>query len=202
MLRFLVVAALILTGFPSVAATFDDPGWPCIQRKVPVLSAGQMWAGPQVTGEAIKLGRSPVISALASKLALRRVSLEEAEVMIAEFADGLQDGHNSQITALFSRVFDIINDHRTRLISGIGRYAKKQAGLSEGIEQRRDAIGELEAAGEPDLDRIEELQDFLTWDERIFKERSQSLAYVCETPVILEQRLFALARIMQSHLSE
>ena len=41
------LAALIaaLAG-PGAAADPTDPDWPCVQRKVPELSIGQMWSGP------------------------------------------------------------------------------------------------------------------------------------------------------------
>ena len=39
-----------------------------------------------------------------------------------------------------------------------------------------------------------------TWDRRIFEDRSQALAYVCEAPVILEQRLFEIAQRIQAKL--
>ena len=47
-----------------------------------------------------------------------------------------------------------------------------------------------------DWDRIEELQDALAWDIRVYKERAQALTFVCETPVLLEQRAFAIARTL------
>ena len=37
-------------------------------------------------------------------------------------------------------------------------------------------------------------------DQRIFTDRQQSLSHVCETPVILEQRAFALGRAIAGHL--
>ena len=38
------------------------------------------------------------------------------------------------------------------------------------------------------------------WDIRIFEDRRQSLVYLCEQPVLLEQRAFALARAIASHM--
>jgi hypothetical protein len=51
-----------------------------------------------------------------------------------------------------------------------------------------------------DFDRIEELEDTLAWETRIFRDRAQSLTYVCETPVLLEQRAFAIARLIAARL--
>jgi len=38
------------------------------------------------------------------------------------------------------------------------------------------------------------------WDTRIFDERIKTIGYVCEVPVLIEQRLFALARAIQQSL--
>jgi hypothetical protein len=58
-------------------------------------------------------------------------------------------------------------------------------------------------AAEPqDFDRIDALEEELDWSTRIFKDRQQSLTYVCETPVILEQRAFSLGRSIAALLPE
>ena len=47
MLRMLAAAAAIAAAAgAAVAAQPVDPEWPCVQRKVPELAIGQMWAGP------------------------------------------------------------------------------------------------------------------------------------------------------------
>ena len=47
---------------------------------------------------------------------------------------------------------------------------------------------------------LDELETRFSWDKRIFEERAQSLTYVCETPVLLEQRLYEIARAIQAKL--
>ena len=44
-MRYLIVALGLLAG-AAQADTGTDPDWPCIQRKQPHLSLGQMWSGP------------------------------------------------------------------------------------------------------------------------------------------------------------
>src|SRR5262249_43273262 len=44
----------------------------------------------------------------------------------------------------------------------------------------------------PDQSRIDELTDRVEWDTRIFEERRKTMNFVCEVPVLIEQRLFAL----------
>ena len=86
------------------------------------------------------------------------------------------------------------------LIAGIARYGRSQVDLSERIEERRARMAEMEAAEAPDFDAIDAEEKALDWDQRIFTERQQSLTYVCETPVILEQRIFTLGRAIAGQL--
>ena len=46
----------------------------------------------------------------------------------------------------------------------------------------------------------EEVLKALRWDTRIYDERQAALTYVCESPVLIEQRAFALAREIRNHL--
>ena len=200
LLRLCLIASL--TASAASAASFDDPDWPCIQRKVPTLSIGQMWAGPLVDAKIEALADDADIKNLSTRIALRRTKLEEAEVLVSEFSDAQTSDQNEKLTALFFAAFEKINHDRSAIVAGIGRYAHKQQALTEQIDTRRSEIHDLNAAAEPDFDKIEELEDQLTWDTRIFEDRRQSLTYVCETPVILEQRAFALGRMIMEHLTD
>lgn len=195
-MKSIVAVALMLAG-PAWAATGTDPEWPCIQRKQPHLSLGQVWTGPVPDDRITELARDPRIDALAARLEQRRLPLEEAEAEIAEFAKGADD---AQLTALMVAIFGKIEPDRTALIDGIAQYGRSQVALSRRIEDRRAAMTELEAAPDPDFDAIDAAEEALDWDQRIFTERQQSLTYVCETPVILEQRAFALGRAIAGHL--
>lgn len=195
--------AALLSPEAAGAADFSDPTWPCIQRKVPRLSIGQMWAGPLPEEGATvdaDTGR------LASAIAVRRTGLEEAERLIARHAASL-DGdpeRNARLAALFGAVFERIDRERSAVIGGIGRYAEKQTALAARIDAQQQQVAALDAKGDgktnDEWDRMEELQDIATWDARIYKERAQSLTYVCETPVLLEKRAFALARMVMNEL--
>jgi len=185
----------------AVAASFDDPDWPCIQRKVPDISVAQMWAGPEITDAIIAMGKESKVATLAARLALRRVPMDQAKQLIVDFTAGLGENRNDMLTALFVKTFAHIASERKSVMAGIVRYAHKQTGLSGRIEEKRTTLVALKAKTPPDYDRQEELQDNLAWEERIFHERAQSLTYVCETPILLEQRIFAIARAIQSHLA-
>ena len=196
MKRTAILIAL-LAAMPVHAATGTDPDWPCVQRKQPHLSLGQVWSGPVPDDAVTALSRDPAIAALAARVEQRRMPIEQAEAEIATFAE---TAGNPQLTALMVAIFRRIEPERTALIDGIARYGGKQVDLSKMIEDRRARMEELSAAETPDFDAIDAEEKALDWDERIFTDRQRSLAYVCETPVILEQRAFALGRAIAVHL--
>ena len=195
------VTLLAATVVETRAADFSDPDWPCVQRKVPHLAVGQMWAGAPISETDLADWRNDeAVAALAPVLAIRRTAEEDADEFVAAFADGLSDDRNRRLALLFAGAFSLLDAERSTIIAGIGRYARHQIALSQSIEDTQNRLTELNKAAEPDLDTIEELEDKVLWDTRIYKDRAQSLTYVCETPVILERRAFALARMIQSHL--
>ena len=196
-MKHILILILAMTGGSAFAASGTDPSWPCIQRKQPHLSLGQVWTGPEVDEEIKKLAADHDIGALADRIEQRRVPLEEAEAEIAEFA---KEADNARLAALMLAVFDRIEPERIAIMSGIGRYGESQVELSAKIEARRAKMAEMEAADEPDFDAIDAEEEALDWDQRIFTERQQALTYVCESPVLLEQRVFAIGRSIAQHL--
>lgn len=204
MKQFLAACALAAMASPALAADFSDPDWPCIQRKVPNLWVGQMWSGPAIEEPDLKTWRQmPDVAALAPVLAARRTSEAEAKALVDQFARTATDDRADKLRLLFAGTFALIDRERSEVISGIARYARTQTELSAGIEATQNELTELQAIENPDFDtqdRIEEIQDKLVWDTRIFKDREQSLTYVCETPVILEKRAFALARMILAQM--
>lgn len=60
------------------AAQEADPDWPCVQRLLPEIAGGMVWAGPPLD-EAEPPKDDRMIGTLAGELAARRVPIEEAE---------------------------------------------------------------------------------------------------------------------------
>ena len=188
--------ALSVATTQALAADFSDPTWPCIQRKVERLSLGLMWPEP---AEAITLSdtQKPAVKELAAALSLQRVDMEYAGQLVADFAQA----HGTQrdlMQAVFSEVFDTISKRRTRIINGIGNVSTGQIALAERIDATRSEMDRLMDADAPDYDAVDALEEQLDWDDRIYRERQQSVTYLCESPVLLEKRLFALASLLQS----
>jgi hypothetical protein len=174
-----------------------NPDWPCVQRLVPEVSAGMIWAGPPV--DSVNDGApDPAIDELAGELAARRVPVEEAQAMVQDFAAKLApDVRDQQLTRLFAETLEIINSDRTSIINGIERYTRGQRQLAERISGTNDEIQALPAS---DVMERQQLVAERDWDLRIFNDRRSALTYLCEQPVLLEQRAFTLARAIAGHL--
>ena len=195
-MRKVLMIALLAAAQPA-AAFQPTPDWPCIQVLQPHLSLGQVWSGPVPDDATTARSRDPAIAALAARVEQRRMPMEQAEAEIAAFAETASD---ADLTALMVAIFRRIEPERSALIDGIARYGARQVDLARMIEDRRARMAELSAAATPDFDAIDAEEKALDWDERIFTDRQRSLTYVCETPVILEQRAFALGRAIAGHL--
>jgi hypothetical protein len=193
--KTLVAAVLAMASAAGAVAAAQpvDPDWPCVQRKVPALTAAQMWDGPApADGEA-----DADLRELARQLAPRRVPVADVKAAAADFVADLDPGQRGEaLSTLFAAILARLNAERGQVIAGIGRYARRQTAEADRVEKVQLDLARLEAAPADTRDdrQIEELRTALAWETRIFKERSQSLSYVCETPVLLERRAFEIAR--------
>lgn len=180
------------------AATFNDPTWPCQQRKVERLSLGLMWPKPlKDTPEGQSEAQLPPDAMeLATHLGLRRLTMEEADQIVATFSERRPGATADLMGKIFAVVFQQLGAARHNVINGIGRYSEKQITLAKKIDATRAEMDALMSAKDPDFDKVDKLEEQLDWDERVYKDRSQSLTYVCETPVLIEKRLYALAKIL------
>jgi hypothetical protein len=204
-----LVSALVIIGVQSVTAqarpvSHPQPDWPCVQRKVPTLSAGSVWSGPALDEKAAEAWRDdPVVAAFVPKLVSRRTAEEELPKLIEEFAAGLKEQKAEKLTLTFAGAFAEINTLRSEVIRGIGRYAKNQGRRSGALKATRESLDALQAKpekSEADNAKIAELTDQAAWQTRIFDDREAMSVYVCELPVLLEQRIFTIGREIQSKL--
>lgn len=202
MIRYTIAAiALSLTGLSTqgTAADFSDPTWPCVQRKVENLSIGLMWP-VLLEGEAsFDATTSAAIAELAETLSLRRIALEDLAPQVAAFAQA-HDGDAEILGRVFERVFNTLATRRSRIIGGIGEFSLGQIALAEKIDAMRVAMDTEMAQDAPDFDKVDALEEQLDWDQVIYTDRQQSITYLCETPVLLEKRLYAVARMLQNEI--
>jgi len=186
----------------GAATNAEDPDWPCVQRKVAEISPGQVWNGPPLdAGDSWRDDNS--VADLARNLASRRTELTDAKSLVADFATKAGADKNRKLTMLFSGVLEVINQDRGSILNGIGRYARRQKSLAEKIETQSAELDNLPVDGTADQKaRRAELDEMQTWDTRIFQERERSLRYVCELPVLLEQRAYAIGKEIAAHLDK
>lgn len=179
------------------AADFSDPTWPCIQRKVEQLSPGLMWPHP-LDPEAFQSDADLVADAadLADTLALRRIEIEDLRPQVEAYATR-HDGDVAALGLVFHRVFEGLSKRRARIINGIGDFSLSQISLADQIDSVRMAMDNALAADDPDFDEVDRLEEQLDWDQLIYTDRQRSITYLCETPQIIERRLFAIAQILQ-----
>ncbi len=185
--------SLILSAPPLLAADPNDPDWPCIQRRVEHLSIGVMW--PQPIPEEVEALPEDLRN-VAAQLALRRVSEDQARDLVAEVAADHPDLTLDDYARLYQVTFEQIDRQRAEIVAGIVGYARNQSRLAAEIDELQAQMAQLEAAEEPDFDRIDEVEAELDGRLRVFNDRASSLTYVCESPVLLEQRAYSIAQIM------
>ncbi len=185
---------LLACAGPLAAADFSDPAWPCVQRKVDRLSIGLMWPEPLAAIE-MPPETDAAVDDLSQRLALRRVDLDAAQTAVEEFAQA--QGHDVNLMGeVFARVFSSLSARRTRIMKGIGKFSLSQIALSERIDAARAEMDTQMAREAPDYDKIDKLEEQIDWDQRIFTDRQQTISYLCETPTLLERRLYAIAQIL------
>jgi hypothetical protein len=59
----------------------------------------------------------------------------------------------------------------------------------------------LQDKPEQDQTKINTLASQVEWSTRIFEDRRKTIRYVCEAPVAIEQRIFALGRAIRKTLN-
>ena len=200
LVRSLVAVAMLAPSVSAMAAN-TDPDWPCIQRKVPQLSLGQIWNGPELPAAA-KDSNDPAIAALVEEVAARRMPIAEAQKKIKDFAASLPaDQLAPKMMTLVQGMFDHMDAERSQVMSGISRYARKQIEMAAGLRKEASDVDALRAKPDADPDEIQRRTDQLAFATRIFNERVQSLTYVCEVPTIIEQRLYQLSKTVSETLA-
>src|SRR4051795_8546154 len=182
---------------PLFAADPRYPDWPCAQAKVPEISLAAVWDGPALDDAVAKWKDDTRISALVPRLAARRTPLDEAEKAITEFLSGSPAQKIAAGKLLFAGLFDTLNAQRSSVMNGLERVTRKQREAAEKIRDDTLALQALQDAPAPDQAKVDELGNRLIWETRIFEDRRRVIKFVCEVPTAIDQRLFALGRVIQ-----
>jgi hypothetical protein len=202
MVRFLAIAGLALAVATTTARAADPryPDWPCTQAKVPDISLAAVWAGPALDDVANKWRDDAKVSALVSKLAARKTPLDEAEKSVKEFLAGSAADKTMNAKLLFAGLFDTLNAQRSQVISGLERVSRKQREAADKIRDETVQLQSLQDATPRDETKVEAFSNQLIWETRIFEDRRKVVRFVCEVPTTIDQRLFALGRVIQQEM--
>jgi hypothetical protein len=195
-----VYALVMIVAFAASAAHAADPrypDWPCVQAKVPDLSPAALWAGPPLDEPAKAWANDPAIKDLVPRLAARRVPIEDAQKLIADVMTGSAAERETKGKLLFAGVFERLNAERGEVMRGIERLARRQKDMADKIRESVIELHRIQDLPAPEPAKLEELSRQVEWSTRIFEDRRKTVRFVCVVPVLLEQRLGALARAIQ-----
>ena len=175
--------------------------WPCVQPKVPQMSVAAMWDGPSIADVGNTWQDDPKVKDLVIRLAARRTPLDAAEKAISDFVTGSDAERQDKAKKLFAGLFDDLSQQRGEIMSGIERVARKQKELADKIRADVTELHELQDKPEQDQTQINTLASQVEWSTRIFEDRRKTIRYVCEAPIAIEQRVFALGRAIRKTLN-
>ena len=183
-----------------------DPDWPCIQRKVMTLTSAQIWDGPP-TEDLKGWEDDEEIKNLTDVLESRRVPLEDAEKTIKAFAEKQpSDQRDQKLTLLFASLLAKINKDRQFVLNQIVKYQKRQKARALELERQGRELEKKKQAipAQEQMDTMLVLtpeQEKYQWDARIFREREQNLTMACEIPVLIEQRVYEVGRLIRAQMT-
>jgi hypothetical protein len=185
---------------PAKAADPRYPDWPCVQAKVPEISIAAVWSGPPIDDVLDNWRNDSSVRDLVARLAARRTDIETAQQAVSDFVTGDEAQRQMRAKLLFAGLFVTLNAERTQIMDGLERFQRNQIGFADRIRSEIQTLRALQDSENSDLGKAEALSTQLQWDQRMFEERRRTTSYACEVPVLIERRLFALARAIEQSL--
>ena len=120
--------------------------------------------------------------------------------MVTEFLQETAAKKSEAGKLLFAGLFDTLNAQRSSVMNGLERVTRKQREAAEKIRDDTLALQALQDAATPDQAKVDELGNQLVWETRIFEDRRRVIKFVCEVPTAIDQRLFALGRVIRQEM--
>ncbi|MCH8504141.1 MAG: hypothetical protein LAT50_07445 [Ectothiorhodospiraceae bacterium] len=197
----LTTASLVLVpAAQAQRAATGPPDWPCVQRLIPELSWGPMWTGPSPEELDQEWWEDEEIGSVVRFATARRTSEDEAVARVREFVEQVETDRERRLTLLFAGLFQETNSERGRTIEAVRRFARGQVARLEVISEKVDRLEQLREDNDADYADIQQAEDELFWERRVFEMRQQSLQAVCDQPYLLEERLSRMVRVIQAEL--
>ena len=196
MRRVLVGLAALAVG--AAGPPPADPDWPCVQRLVPTLTAGTIWAGHEGAGD---WRADPQVAAAVADAAPRSRPVPQAVARLDAYAATVPPAERpAALSLLFAGLVDETNRQRAEVIERLRGIARRQRSLTE-VTGRVSA--ELRALP-PDAPAAvrEEVVQRRTFLIREYEEIERTIRYACEVPGALEARLGSFAQALQRDLAQ
>ena len=200
--RIAILTVLTLAACSGAAFAADPryPDWPCAQAKVPEISVAAVWAGPSLDDVQAKWKDDSRVSALVARLSARKTPLDEAEKSIKAFLAESASAKTNNAKLLFAGLFETMNAQRSSVMNGLERTTRRQRQEADKIREETLQLQALQSAKPRDDAKVEALSNQLIWETRIFEDRRKVVRFVCEVPTAIDQRLFALGRVIQQEM--
>lgn len=202
----------------NLSADEENKDWPCIQRYVPDMSLAVVW--PSLNAENIQHIRHSDENLRQLRQASVDLSLSQKklDVLINDYLVATQATDRKDYSeALYLYLFEHIQLNRHKALEGIMRYARRQSQMSQSIEDRRKQIEEIEiklrksnsqevnaqndGLNDDFKKSLQQLEKDQMWETRLFLEREKKLNVLCELPVLLEQRVFFIAKLLNKQVA-
>ena len=202
-LAFGLAIAVLLPAAETKAqrAASGPPDWPCVQRLVPEIGWGTIWAGPPLDQLEQAWWEDEEVGRIVRFATARETSEGEAVERVRAFAESLEpDEREERLTLLFSGLHERINRERSRTIESIRRFSRSQVSRLEDLSELVDELETLRDADAVRAETVERLEKELHWEQRTFQMRQQSLPALCEQPYLLEEKLSRMVRAIQAEM--
>ncbi|WP_414462335.1 hypothetical protein [Hyphomicrobium sp. DY-1] len=206
---FVMLAPLTWSAVSPVFADEPDKNeWPCVYRKVPMLSAATIWDGPEIT-DTKSWRNDEKIRTLSQYLISRRIKEDDAEAAIKKYAASIPaDQRDAKLTELFSAVLTRTNENRKIVMSGIERFHKRQMERAKEIEAEglelppENEMGITDESSGPagEISKLSNKQEKYKWEIRTFQEKQANIPIACEIPQLIDERAGALARAIRAEM--
>jgi hypothetical protein len=203
---FVVLVPFALAASPVRA---DEPAkaeWPCVYRKVPILSPATIWDGPEIK-DTSSWRKDDTIRKLSQYLISRRIKEEDAEAAIKKYAAGLPaDTHDAKLTELFAAIITRTNEDRKVVMSGIERFHKRQMERADEIQKEginlppENDLGLSEESTAGEISKLDSKEEKYKWEIRTFQEKQANIPIACEIPQLIDERAGALARAIRAEM--
>jgi hypothetical protein len=203
--RFLGALALslaTLSGGAALAQQSTGGDWPCKQVRVPEIALSSVWTGGPIDAERNGWRDDAAVADLVALVAPRRTTLDAAEKRIGDFAAATPpEKRAARLTLLFAGLYERMNDERRQVVQGLDRFGRRLTEMAAKTRAETDAFFTLQRQTPADPEAVKKAAEALQWRVRLFEEQRKMIAYVCESPSLIEQRFGALARKILSQMN-